>query len=352
MEATLQHAPEPQPGHPYSGRQANSLLFDLFFCRRLPPFLADELRFPWGTDRGVPAFGTGDGNPPVKWLVKDIPGFIKVTPAIPEGWAFRQITQYPGYAVDLAPYPDMEALLQAQLNSRNRKNLRAKNRKLEALGGISYRVYTGAMDREEYLGLMDRFYHLLKGRFDQKGMYNRNLLHWPFLVRNAYPLIEKGDAFLFVIRHGDTPISMSLNYRWGQMIFSFIQTFHPDYAQYDMGHLCTQKKLDWCMRHGIRFYDFSIGGSYFKEKWANTPYRFSYYLFYRKDSLKARWWVLLTTCKLHLLQWLRDRGVLGKWFQFDKFFYRRQRKKIEGFDWKHELEASGGFSPRPAHTPA
>jgi hypothetical protein len=351
MEGTQQHIPEPQPGHPYSGRQENSLLYDLFFCRKIPPYLSDELRFPWGTDRGVPAFHTGEGKPPVKWLVKDIPGFIKVQPSLPQGWACREVPQYSGYAVDLAPYPNMEALLVAQLNSRNRKNLRAKNRKFEALGGISYKVYTGAMDADEYLELMDRFYHLLKDRFDQKKMYNRNLLHWPFLVKNAYPLIESGDAFLFVIRHGETPISMSLNYRWGQMIFSFIQTFHPDYTRYDLGHLSTHKKLDWCMRHGIRFYDFSIGGSYFKEKWANTPYRFSYYLLYRKGSVKARLWVFITTNKLRLLQWLRDRGVLGKWFQLDKFFYRRQRKKIEGFDWKRELQASGGLFPQTPKDP-
>jgi CelD/BcsL family acetyltransferase involved in cellulose biosynthesis len=229
--------------------------------------------------------------------------------------------------------------LAENFKSENRKKLRAKIRKLENQGTITYQFHWGEIDRKTYYSLFDKFYNMLEERFREKKMYNRNLIHWPFFYGDTYTQILNKSACLFTIMDKGEPIALSLNYVKRDIMFSFIQTFDSQYSKFSLGDICILKKLEWCFEQNIQFYDMAMGETYNKKTWSNYTYGFSNYLFYRMKDPRAAIKVWINSNKMILRQWLRDKGIIGKWFQFDKFFYKIRARKLRDFDWKGQIES-------------
>ncbi|MEA1787384.1 GNAT family N-acetyltransferase [Arenibacter sp. GZD96] len=269
------------------------------------------------------------------FLVKDIPSFLQLTiDTTAHGRQHRCIEQYKGYLVDISNSKDLNDYLDSHLSSRNRKNLRAKQRKLEESGTISYTFHFGEIDKSEYDRLFDAFYRLLEKRFHEKKMYNKNLVQWHYYHALAYPLILAKKASLFVIYDGDNPITLTLNFHKGDIVFSAIQTYDIAYSGYNMGDISMVKHLEWCKSLNVALFDLSMGVTDYKLKWCNRTYSFHYQLFYSKSSLLAHIVLYYTLLKLRLKQYLRDKHIIGKRFQYDTFFYKKQVKKLKNYDWK------------------
>jgi CelD/BcsL family acetyltransferase involved in cellulose biosynthesis len=199
------------------------------------------------------------------------------------------------------------------LSRRNQKNLFAKKKKLEAKGTISYKSFYGEPIEEAlYSRLFQEFYEILKQRFDQKKVYNRDLSSWQNLKDKVYPLLGEKKASLFTIYDGPKLINVTLNFHLGNLICSHIQAFDVNYSDFNLPDIAMLKQLEWCYGHDIMMYDLMLGHTYYKEKWSNSVYRYRSQVFYRAaplPTLSAYLLIAYSKTKLFLRKWIIPEGI-------------------------------------------
>ncbi|MBR9853730.1 MAG: GNAT family N-acetyltransferase [Algicola sp.] len=259
------------------------------------------------------------------YIIKDVPDYLDFQNHLPPSSDIIKVPQYNGHLVNLAPYQNLSEYLNAQLSKRNIKNLRAKKKKLESLGGIGYRVLSGDIAELEYAKIFNRFKELLSNRFDQKGILNRDLPHWQQLYRFTLPKLCSGEAKLFIIYKNELPICIALNYIVDHVMFSHIQTYDTDYSPYNLGDIHIQFQLEWCFSNNIDIYDVSKGTNPYKEKWCNHRYRLFHEIVYSQKSVTGTIRAKLKKMELNLLQRFRNIGILGNLIQMDKWLYKTNK---------------------------
>ncbi|MCO5723310.1 GNAT family N-acetyltransferase [Robiginitalea marina] len=329
---------DPSPQNPFSRLGYSSFTNDLFIDQCIPVLFSHQLRIrPTNKVLNIAKTQIIPEENTRFWVVGDIPEYLEVDLSkATDNWNLKCIPQYRGFGIDLSGFPDFQSFLSHHWSQKGVRNLKSKLRKLESSKASTYDFYFGAIDERTYKELFSFLYEMLKKRFSEIRMYNRNLIHWPYFYKTTLQKINEKKAFLFVIRSEGKPIFISLDYVIENIVFGFIQSFDSSYPQYNLGDISMTKKIEWCILNKISFFDLSKGESFFKEKWSNHPYVLDYYLFYRKKDLKAWIWMNITALKLQASQYLRDCGIIGKWFQYDKFFFKKQTKKLENFDWKKD----------------
>ena len=263
---------------------------------------------------------------PLVYLVKDIPSYLqlRLNPAY-HHLKRKRVIQYEGYAIDLNAVNSVEDYLIRQLSKRNKKNLLAKKRKLESTCQISYKVFLGnTLLKEDFDQLFTTFYSLLKQRFKQKRVFNRYLDRWDELQAMVFPLLQKRKASLFVILDKGRPINITLNFHVGEIVYSHIQTYDLRYAKFNLGDISILKQLEWCFDNQIKLYDLLMGKTYYKTKWCNTIYKYSYDIFYKKNNVLANVLAYALGQFLALKQFLRNQNIIGQLFSYDRFIYERR----------------------------
>ncbi|MCM4164765.1 MULTISPECIES: GNAT family N-acetyltransferase [unclassified Arenibacter] len=268
-------------------------------------------------------------------IVPNIPDYLNV--ALKQGKVgvhCKRVRQYKGYLVHLKAGIDCKTYLSGQLSKRNIKNLYAKQRKLETGHKISYIFHYGDITKEHYDYLFSEFFTMLKRRFLEKKMYNSNLLNWKFYYDLAYPMILEKKASLFVIYDGEKPITMTLNFLMKDIVFSYIQTYNIDYSNYNMGDISMVKHIEWCKENNFSVFDLAMGQTDYKLKWCNQVYNFEHHLFFNPSSSLSRMKYYIISQKIRLRQYLRDKDIIGKKFQMDKFLFKRRVKRLNNFNWK------------------
>ncbi|WP_175443746.1 GNAT family N-acetyltransferase [Flagellimonas zhangzhouensis] len=276
-----------------------------------------------------------DGN---FYVVPDLPDYLQAGIVdSPSNFKVQRIKQYQGYACNLDGFGDVDSYLKQRFGKSSIKNMKARKRQLESRFSTSHRFFYGAMDKDHYDFLFDRFYQMLKSRFDEKKTFNRYLLEWNYYYELVYPMILKQEAVLYVIYVGDEPISISLEFCVDDICFGYIHGYDSTYHRYQIGDIRMMMLLDWMIAHNFKIFDTLMGETAFKAKWSNLIYDYHYEVFCLPGSAISRLKLQHTKLKLRLKQYLRDTGILGKWFQMDKFMYRRMSKRLQDFDWKEPV---------------
>jgi len=269
-------------------------------------------------------------------LVCDIPDYLDVKlSGANVGKTMVTVPQYEGYLLNLKKYANVDELISQTLSRNPRKNLRAKHRKLELDHEISYQFYYGKIDKDHYDYLFEVCYHLMEVRFHEKKIYNRYLLDWKYYHELFYPKILSKDASLNVIYDGTKPITITLNFHKGDIVFSFIQIYDTDYFKYSMGDIAMYKNIEWCYKNNFSVWDVSKGATANKLRWSNHTYQFEHHIFYKKNSPIHRFSAFITSRKLRIKQSLRDKGIIGGMFQLDRLYYYTKMKKLKGRKWKN-----------------
>ena len=319
---------------PYS---SNALVFELFLQNRIHPFYATQIiNILTNNKLNIDHSETIKTMVNKPTVIADIPDYLDVEIiAGTDTGKVKKIRQYKGFLMDLTNSADTNDYLLNQLSKRNRKNLFSKLRKLENDHQITYKMYFGDISKEHYDFLFDVFYKLFDRRFKEKKIYNKNLINWKYYHELIYPMILDKKASLYVIYDQDKPIDITLNFHLGDIVFSFMHTYDIDYSTYNMGDIAMLKHLDWCFLHQIAQYDLSIGETGQKIKWCNYSYDFKYHIFYNPKSVSSLLLTQIIYSKLKLKQFLRDKNIIGKFFQYDKFFYKRRAKKLKNFNWRN-----------------
>ncbi len=268
-------------------------------------------------------------------MEKDIPDYlVPDTADFVSSFKSKRIRQYQGFACDLKGFKDVADYLKHNIGKSSLKNIKARKRQLESRFNTAYKFYYGEIDKDHYDFLFDRFYQMLKSRFDEKKTYNRYLLDWKQYHELIYPMILKKEASLFVIYANDEPISISLEFYLYDICFGYIHGYDSTYQRYQLGDIRMVKLLEWLIDHNFKMFDSMMGETMFKAKWSNYTYDYYSELFFKENSIFARVKLGFLNAKLRLKQLLRNKGILGKWFSMDRFLYKRMVKKLKNFDWK------------------
>ncbi len=257
------------------------------------------------------------------YISKDIPSYlnIQLNPISPSLKTIK-IDQYKGYLVNLFEYKNVEDYLKDNLSRRNRKNLFSKLRRLEQNHKIRNKVYYGDLDKSHFDGIFDSFQKLLIKRFREKKTNNRYLSNWEDIKTLSYKKILNKTASLHVIYDDETPITITLNFHLSDIVFSHIQTYHTGYASYNMGDISMLNHLEWCISNNFKVFDLAIGKSSYKEKWCNYEYDFFYHIHYNSKSLISRAIAGTVFLEFKVLRFLRNKGIIGNFINFDKIRYK------------------------------
>ncbi|UJH67005.1 GNAT family N-acetyltransferase [Allomuricauda sp. SCSIO 65647] len=307
------------------------LVFDLFNEQKLHPFYDNSVDNELTQcSYQVPHYHEKDQKSSL-FEVFDIPAYILTAPIfLPKKFATKSIRQYKGFLINLCAFASADEYLAHQLSKRSRKRLRKKVRNLEQNHSISFNVHHGAIDRQLHAKLMKKFHDLLKKRFDEKKIHNKYLERWDYYNQLSFEKINQGLASLFVIYDSQKPICITLNFHLKKVIFSELEGFDTDYSDYGLGDISMLKHLQWCFENNVRILDLSMGKTNFKNKWCNQSYDFYHHLHYNKKNLASLILMLAQWSKLSLKQFLRDLGILGGVFRYDKlqFMFKANTGKI------------------------
>ena len=152
---------------------------------------------------------------PVKQKVQvvfDIPDYLSVK------WhsnykktKIKKLNSYKGSMITLSNYKNLADYLKNNFSPKKRAQFRTYKKRLETSFNISYKVYYGAITKEEYNRLFAIFPKLIKKRFDLIGKNHHDLAVWDRYEENGFALINAKKACLFVVYDEDKPISIALN---------------------------------------------------------------------------------------------------------------------------------------------
>ncbi|MFB9057597.1 GNAT family N-acetyltransferase [Mariniflexile ostreae] len=236
-----------------------------------------------------------------------VPDYLSVNTS--ENLKTEKVFQKAGFAAHLDGCESVEHYLNANCKTNFRGNVRRPLKRLETCLNIEYKMFYGAIDTETYAFLMDRFYQMLKRRFEQRNDKNIVLQQWDFYLKNSLKSIIQKKACLFVIYHNDKPIAFSLNFIFNKVFYFAIPTFDLDYAKFTLGNTVIYKNLEWCIENKFSLFDMGYGGFENKLNWCNTRYNFEHHVIYSTKTGIGKRYAFLLKHKYNLINYLLAKGV-------------------------------------------
>ena len=256
--------------------------------------------------------------------ILDVPDYFNI-PQIEHQKMPKQhiVREYVGFLIDLKDVGSLESYMTQRFSSKSKSKFRSYLRKLEKTFIITYAMYFGHIEKENYDFIMDAFFSISKRSFKIKNITNKKLLpkNFAFIKDVTYKLILEKKANLFVIYDRGNPIGISLNYNSDNILFGDSTVYDPDYSKYNIGIIMLIKQLEWCIANDIEIYDFSKAYFDYKAKWCNRSYHFRHHIFYDSKHLKSTLVAGLFALFLRTKQYLREhpfrtylirKGIIGK----------------------------------------
>lgn len=255
----------------------------------------------------------------------NVPDYVNFEIANPTLWTEKTYPSVRGYAINLAHYPTIDAFLKTHLKKR-RKNILRSIRRLEQSFDIKYQMYLGDINEENYHFLMERLKAMIIKRFEQKGHESDSLTSWDKVFSTSMELIKAQKASIFVVYNQTEPIAISLNYNYGDVLFSYISSYDIDYAKFSPGQIELCKQLEWCIKNGYDQFDMGWGDMEYKKWWANKIYKLNHHIIYPKKSFKGFLFALIYGNKSRIMGYLITKGVNTRFHNFKKKL-RNEKKK-------------------------
>lgn len=248
------------------------------------------------------------------FLIYDVPSYFELKPYEPNASSslkLKTIFQYNGFLMDISEYDNHEDYIKDQFSSKNRREFRSNQRRLETCFDITYEFIHEEISSIKFDTLFQQFYTLLTERFQDKKINYHHLSKqkWAFYSELVFEMLKDKKASLLVIYSKEQPIGITLNFHSENVLFETITVFDPDYYKFSIGKTSIIKLLEWCFKNNYKISDFSKGDFEYKHKWSNLSYDFNYHLLYDSKSLQS---VVIAT----VLEWyfkfklyLRKRNV-------------------------------------------
>lgn len=244
-------------------------------------------------------------------LIYDVPDFVEQSN--PEKIATlkcKTARQYPGFLIDLTKFNNFEDYFSKNFSKKSRYKFRKYKKRLEGCFDISYRMYFGEIERDEYDEIFGKFRELLVKRFQDKQIFNNNLKdkEWSFYEEVAYPMILKKEASLFVIYENNKPIAITLLYFLDKVMIDAITVFDIDFSKFHLGSVMVMKLLEWSFANNIDVLDFSKGEFEYKKHWMTQQYSFDYHIWYDSKYLPTALLANLLVGFFNFKQYVRNKN--------------------------------------------
>ncbi|WCO03090.1 GNAT family N-acetyltransferase [Psychroserpens ponticola] len=226
------------------------------------------------------------------FLIYDVPtyfGIEEFNPPKSSGLKLKKMFQYQGFLMDVSEFKDKDEYINAQFSSKNRREFRSNQRRLETCFNITYEFINEAVSRDKFDKLFKQFHTLLNERFEDKQVNYHHLSHnkWAYYTELVFEMLKEKKASLLVIYNEEEPIGITLNFHADTVLFETITVFDPDYYKFSIGKTSIIKLLEWCFENGFTISDFSKGDFEYKHKWGNLAYDFNYHILYDSKSIKS-----------------------------------------------------------------
>lgn len=219
------------------------------------------------------------------YLIHFIPPFLELRINQRTSFSFFTLNHFKGMLCDLSNFNTADDYLKAQMGGKGRRNVTSRLKRLETCFDITYKMYYGAIDKDEYSALMDKFHAMIIKRFSQRGVKHGNLDDWNFYKDSAFNMILNKKASLFIVSNNNIPIAISLGYMYQNVFESAISSYEIDYAKFGLGNVVVLKKMEWCFDNGYSIFNMRWGDYKYKRDWCNTRYDYKTYVVYNKKSL-------------------------------------------------------------------
>ncbi len=263
------------------------------------------------------------------FIIYNVPSYYNVSSTTLGNGAvkIKRVKEYQGYLTDFSEHSDIDSFLKDQLGSKNLGNIRRRGKRLETCFDISYKWFYGAITKEEYDFIFDKFKGLLKKKFKSKGEYYHNTTPkmWNFYYDHVYEMILKKEASLFVISNNKEPISIYLSYHFEDIATGLIPVFDLDYAKYGVGSLMIIKLFELLFNEGFKKYDFFKGDYGYKKNWCNQTYTFEHHILYDSKSIISSSLAFLITNVYTFKQYLRSKGI-NEYYHKIRFYLNNKSK--------------------------
>lgn len=248
------------------------------------------------------------------FLIYDVPTYFKVEEFnVLNGSSLRlkKLYQYKGFLMDLTSVKNHNEYINSQFSSKNRREFRSNQRRLEECFKIKYSFLHGETNMSEFRSVFDDFFNLLQKRFSDKHINYHHLTEtkWNFYNDVVYKMLLEKKASILVIYNETKPIGITLNFHSDTILFETITVFDPDYYKFSIGKTSIIKLLEWCFENNYKISDFSKGDFDYKHKWANLEYEFYYHIFYDSSSLKSRFTAKFVEVFFNTKLYLREQNL-------------------------------------------
>lgn len=251
--------------------------------------------------------------------------------------SIKKYGQEKGYAINLSGVSSVDEYIKNQFNSYG-KTIRRSVKRLETCFDIKYIMYYGELEKKHFDFLMATLYQMIIARFKQRNETSENLKDWQWRCKQAYFLLKEKRASLFVIYHGQKAISISLNYNYNKVHFSYISSYDIDYSKFGLGHVDNYKQLEWCLANNFEIFELGWGTLDYKRRWCNYIYLFEHHLVYIKSSFPVKFYTTLFGFIIQLKSYLisKDIHIYLKSIK-DKLKFKKKKKEeqfysIESFE--------------------
>ncbi|WP_422080662.1 GNAT family N-acetyltransferase [Ulvibacterium sp.] len=221
------------------------------------------------------------------YAIKNIPPYLKINFHSNKDWLSKKYPSVKGFAISLENYTDINDYVRQQFKSKARSQLLRRIRRLEDCFNIRFKRYYGKIDGDTCFGLLASLKEMIIARFQERNQVSDNLKNWTQIQTTLYSLIIAKKASLFVIYNENTPISISICYHYGNVFFSYIDSYDIDYHKFSLGNILIYKKLELCFENGYKFLDMGWGELDYKKRWCNHIYNFEHHIWLPKYSFSA-----------------------------------------------------------------
>lgn len=215
--------------------------------------------------------------------VNQIPPYINIVPV--ETYKSFKFNFYNGYLIDIKGFESLDAYMAHQFGSKSRSKIRTYIKRLETCFNISYKMYFGNIDKNDYEALFDVLEIMIERRFLERGDEHQAANDWAFYKEIFYQLILDKKASMFVIYDNDKPIDINLSYHYDKILINYIRAYDIDYSKFRLGYIDISKQLAWCFTNNYHIFDLCFGNLDYKRQWCNKVYTFENQILYYKKSL-------------------------------------------------------------------
>jgi CelD/BcsL family acetyltransferase involved in cellulose biosynthesis len=190
------------------------------------------------------------------------------------------------------------------LDSRFRKNLRWRQRRLERDFAVDFKVVSSLENVSDAMEMFIDLHQKRRASMKPPGIFSDSRLRRLHLdVASSFA--RRGWLALGILMVNGDAVAAQYNFKYANKMYCYLSGFDPEYSKYGVGSLLDLYLMEYCMSNGIYEYDFGRGDEPYKRQWQSTPRGSLQFVASRKGTVPA------------VVKWImRNARLTGPFLQF------------------------------------